>query len=1084
MKKIYALLLIFSAIGLTVSSQVVINEVYGGGGNAGAVFKNDFIELYNNSNAPVSLTGWSVQYASAAGTTWQVTNLAGSIAANGYYLIQQAQGSLGTTDLPVPDATGTIPMSGTAGKIALVNNQIALAGTCPAGAQIIDKVGFGVTANCVETAAAPAPSNTTSIQRTPIGTDTQNNSADFTAGSPSPSNSGGSDVTPPSVVTFSPANAATGIATSFTASATFSESVVKAASGTITIKKLSDNSIVQTIDILNSSVFISGAILNFPVNGLALNTAYYVEITSGAFKDIALNNFAGITGSSTWAFTTTATAPAGTLGTTYNFNTCGPSIQAGFTTYSVNGAEVWGCTAFGRDPANPSGTAAFESAVQINGFTGGTNVLNEDWLISPSFDLSATAYPLLSFWSRIAFNGAPLQLKVSTDYPGTGDPKAYTWTDLNGRFPSLQTTTNAWTLSQNINLSAYKSTRTYIAFVYHSTPDDGARWTLDDILVSISATPPPASLSTSTTDILFGAVTVSTPAVKTFTFVGNDLTGGVILNAGGSFLLSKTNGGFSNAISYTQAEANNIAQTVYVQFLPAQNNANYTGTITVSTTDIANIILNVTGNSIDPALTLEVVNWNLEWFGTPNAAFGPPNKNLQEANIKTITKNIGADLFAFVEVVSEPRLQNVVAELNAMYGANTYSYVISDYGSHTNPFENSPPRGPLTEAQKAAFVYKTAVITPIGTPGPLVTNGVNTAADLNNPAFNYFASGRYPYMMNASVTLGGVVKQVRFVLIHAKANTSPTATSYARRKKGADTLNYTLNSLYPNDNIIFLGDFNDDLDQSITAGFTESSYSTFNTDAANFSSPTLALSQAGKKSTVSYNDMIDHVTVSNEMLPYYMPGTASVLTDVTSLVTNYAGTTTDHYPIFTRYAFDAGILPVTLISFTVTKQNKVAVLNWKTSQEINSKLFIAERSTDSRNWVTAGTVNAAGNSIATNAYTLTDNSPANGINYYRLKQVDIDGKFRYSQVRTALFEKKTTIVVAPNPAKGLVNIKLDKFNNGPVTINIMDAAGKHCYHAVTTAGTFQINSGQFAKGTYFIKVINGKEIIIQKLVVE
>ena len=129
MKKIYSLLLIFSAIGLTVSSQVVINEVYGGGGNAGAVFKNDFIELYNNSNAPVSLTGWSVQYASAAGTTWQVTNLAGSIAANGYYLIQQAPGSGGTTDLPVPDATGTILMSGTAGKIALVNNQIALAGT-------------------------------------------------------------------------------------------------------------------------------------------------------------------------------------------------------------------------------------------------------------------------------------------------------------------------------------------------------------------------------------------------------------------------------------------------------------------------------------------------------------------------------------------------------------------------------------------------------------------------------------------------------------------------------------------------------------------------------------------------------------------------------------------------------------------------------------------------------------------------------------------------------------------------------------------------------------------------------------------
>ena len=900
MRRIYTLTFGFWILSLSAASQVRINEIYGGGGGSGTIFKNDFIELYNNSNALVSLTGWSVQYAASNGTgVWAVTNLTGSIPANGFYLIQEAAGAGGTTNLPTPDATGAIAMSATNGKVALVNSTTALNGACPAG--LIDLVGYG-SANCFEgAAAAPVLTNTTSAQRTPIGTDTQNNSADFTAVSPSPSNSGGSDVTPPSVVTFSPANAATGVATSFTASAAFSESVVKAATGTITIKKLSDNSQVQTIDISNSSVFISGATLNFPVNGLALNTAYYVEISSGAFKDMALNNFAGITGSGTWGFTTGATAPAGTLGTTYNFNTCASSIPGGFTTYSVTGAEVWGCTTFGRDPANLAGTSAFASAVQINGFTGGTNVLNEDWLISPSFDLSATAYPLLSFWSRIAFNGAPLQLKVSTDYPGTGDPKAYTWTDINGRFPLLQTTTNAWTLSQNINLSAYKSNRTFFAFVYHSTPDDGARWTLDDILVSNSATPPPASLSTSTTDILFGAVTVSTPAVKTFIFIGNDLTGSVTLTSTGSFLLSKTNGGFTPSITYTQAEANNIEQIVYVLLLPTQHNSNYTGTIAITTTSITNILVNLTGNTIDPALTLEVVNWNLEWFGTPNASFGPANKNQQEANIKTITQNIGADLFAFVEVVSEPRLQNVVAHLNNVYGAGTYSYVICDYGSNTNPFA-SPP-GSLTEAQKEAFVYKTAVIAPIGTPGPLVTNGVNTAADLTNPAFDYFSSGRYPYMMHANVTLGGITKPIRFVLIHAKANTSPTATTYIRRKKGADTLNYTLNNLYPNDNIVLLGDFNDDLDQSIAAGQTVSSYSTFNEDAANFFPPTLALSLAGKKSTVSYNDMIDHVELSNEMKSFYMQNSANVLSDVTSLVDKFSTTTSDHFPIITRFAF-------------------------------------------------------------------------------------------------------------------------------------------------------------------------------------
>ncbi len=115
MKKIYTLLLLCFTMCLITKAQVVINEVYGGGGNSGATYKNDFIELYNNSSSPVSLAGWSVQYASATGTTWATTPLIGSIPANGYYLIQELAGAGGTTNLPTPDATGTIAMAATAG---------------------------------------------------------------------------------------------------------------------------------------------------------------------------------------------------------------------------------------------------------------------------------------------------------------------------------------------------------------------------------------------------------------------------------------------------------------------------------------------------------------------------------------------------------------------------------------------------------------------------------------------------------------------------------------------------------------------------------------------------------------------------------------------------------------------------------------------------------------------------------------------------------------------------------------------------------------------------------------------------------
>ncbi len=175
------------------SPNVVISQVYGGGGNAGATYKNDFIELHNRGTAAVSVSGWSVQYASSSGTSWAVTNLAGSIPAGGYYLVQEAAGSGGTTSLPAPDASGSIAMSATSGKVALVNATTAISGSgCPFAASIIDFVGFGTSANCSEGAATtPTLTNTTAALRAANGcTDTDNNSADFAAGAPTPRNSG------------------------------------------------------------------------------------------------------------------------------------------------------------------------------------------------------------------------------------------------------------------------------------------------------------------------------------------------------------------------------------------------------------------------------------------------------------------------------------------------------------------------------------------------------------------------------------------------------------------------------------------------------------------------------------------------------------------------------------------------------------------------------------------------------------------------------------------------------------------------------------------------------------------------------
>ena len=126
-------------------SGVVISQVYGGGGNSGATYTNDFIELFNPTDADIPLAGASVQYGSATGSTWTVTMLTGTIQAHHYYLVQEAKGAGGTTPLPTPDATGTTAMSGTAGKVALADGTTALA-SCAAA---VDLVGFGG-ANCAE----------------------------------------------------------------------------------------------------------------------------------------------------------------------------------------------------------------------------------------------------------------------------------------------------------------------------------------------------------------------------------------------------------------------------------------------------------------------------------------------------------------------------------------------------------------------------------------------------------------------------------------------------------------------------------------------------------------------------------------------------------------------------------------------------------------------------------------------------------------------------------------------------------------------------------------------------------------------
>jgi len=179
-----------------VSTSVKISQVYGGGGNSGATYTNDYIELFNQSTSPVDINGWSVQQASATATAWSVSNLCPNggtciLQPGHYYLVQEAQGASGATGLPAADITGSINMGATSGKVALVNNTSPLSGACPTGSGIADMVGYGGSGTtCFEGAVIAALSNTTAAVRKNNGCiDTDNNNNDFLIGGPIPRNS-------------------------------------------------------------------------------------------------------------------------------------------------------------------------------------------------------------------------------------------------------------------------------------------------------------------------------------------------------------------------------------------------------------------------------------------------------------------------------------------------------------------------------------------------------------------------------------------------------------------------------------------------------------------------------------------------------------------------------------------------------------------------------------------------------------------------------------------------------------------------------------------------------------------------------
>jgi len=183
----------------------------------------------------------------------------------------------------------------------------------------------------------------------------------------------------------------------------------------------------------------------------------------------------------------------------------------------------------------------------------------------------------------------------------------------------------------------------------------------------------------------------------------------------------------------------------------------------------------------------------------------------------------------------------------------------------------------------------------------------------------------------------------------------------------------------------------------------------------------------------------------------------------------------------------SSVLAVSNLNFTAVKQDNEAQLAWSTSTEANNNYFNIERSSDGVTWQAVGTVKAVGNSTTLTKYSFTDALPLNGINYYRLKQVDDDGQYSYSPVRSLEFTGQWLVKLYPNPVQNFIVLEFnnDRDEKGVIAIKSVSGSAVFTTEQQLVKGLNLINLNQvqrMAQGTYILTLQTNENIFRSKFV--
>lgn len=174
-----------------------------------------------------------------------------------------------------------------------------------------------------------------------------------------------------------------------------------------------------------------------------------------------------------------------------------------------------------------------------------------------------------------------------------------------------------------------------------------------------------------------------------------------------------------------------------------------------------------------------------------------------------------------------------------------------------------------------------------------------------------------------------------------------------------------------------------------------------------------------------------------------------------------------------QQAYSVIPFPVTWLNFTAVKQENAVLLNWQTASEINTSQFILYHSVNGYDFnVELGSVNATGNSVSLHNYSLKDNYPFNGMNYYRLKQVDKNGSFSYSAIVAVNFESGFKLSCYPNPFTSFLTIDIGSVTVSATAYTITDFRGKVIKTGYLARRVTILPLSGLPTGAYIFKVAN------------